>query len=142
MTLPRIYADFNALEGNDPSSGLAPMPLTGYGTLTSLARQGLRLTEGMELVLYEPDDIECKTTVHFDATRKDPADRDGEWVALVNRDLIRDCQVGAEDLSPHPCICCGHDFAATTDRWRDYKETCSNCGASVMEPMAPPKGAV
>ena len=73
-----------------PGVSCAEMLLTGLGTLGSLARQGLRLEEGMSLVLVEPNDIECEATVHLDWSRTDPAGRKGEWVARSDHGLVRD----------------------------------------------------
>jgi hypothetical protein len=140
MPLPRVYADFNAIE-YPPDAAFAEMRLTGYGTLASLARQGLRLSEGMALMLFEPNDIECEATVHFDRERKDPAGRRGEWVARFNHRLVKDSTREAEHVSEqHPCIVCGvpsFGLSAT----RNYTELCPVCGASVMEPMLPPNRA-
>lgn len=95
MPLPRIRVDFNAIEYT-PDAQHAMMPLTGYGTLASLARQRLRLSEGMALVLIEPNDIECEVTVHFDRMRTDPAGRQGAWVARFDHRLVRDCVLAEE----------------------------------------------
>jgi ribosomal protein L37AE/L43A len=140
MSLPRVYADFNAIEYL-PNSGRAEMRLTGYGTLASLARQRLRLSEGMPLVLFEPDDIECEVTVHFDSERTDPAGRKGEWVARFNHHSVLNCTQKEEaSAQPHPCIVCGAQSFGQ-ERSRTYTEVCSVCGASVMEPMLPPNSA-
>jgi hypothetical protein len=142
MPLPRIYADFNAIEYLGEGSSSAEVPLTGYGTLASLARQKLRLFEGMAVLLYEPSDIECEAVVHFDYSRKDPAGRVGAWVArIADHRAIRDSKQSEEPSSEHPCIICGGDFAPQLAGARNYMETCIHCGASVMEPMAPPKSA-
>ncbi len=143
MPVPRVYADFNAIEYLDGGSSMAEMALTGYGTLASLARQRLRLSEGLLLLLYESNDIECEAVAHFDQSRKDPAGRIGEWVALIDDHRnIRDCTEPPEASNEHPCIVCGNDFASQSlTRGRDYKEICVNCGASVMEPMMPPQSA-
>jgi hypothetical protein len=141
MSLPRVYADFNALERGDDQAA-ARMALTGYGTLMSLAQQNLRLAEGMALLLYEPDDIECEATVHFESGRVDPAGHVGAWVAWLDPRCIRDCKLSSKELKAHPCIICGTDFMAQTHALgRNYREVCASCGASVMEPMAPPKNA-
>lgn len=142
MPLPRIYADFNAIEYFDNERSVAEMALTGYGTLGSLARQGLRLTEGMALLLYEPNDIECEAVAHFRGSLRDPAGRMGAWVARLDPRNIKDC-VQPEELSKqHPCMVCGKDFLAQEPpRTRNYTENCTGCGASVMEPMAPPENA-
>lgn len=143
MPIPRVYADFNALECIGEGSSAAEMALTGYGTLASLARQNIRLVEGMQLLLSEPGDIECEAVAHFDATRKDPAGRIGEWVArIADHRNVRDCTETTEPSNEHPCIVCGLDLMAQrTTLARNYKETCVGCGASVMEPLAPPHNA-
>lgn len=136
MSLPQVYADFNAIERAADDHALVPLPLTGYGTLSSLATQGLRLSEGLEVLLYEPEDIECEAVVHFDSSRKGPAGHTGEWVALVLPSSIRKCAITQSPPQDFPCLICGALF---DQKVRSYREVCSNCGASVMEPMAPPK---
>jgi len=142
MTLPRIYADFNAIEYIDEKTHAAEISLTGYGTLASLARQNLRLSEGMSVLLYEPNDIECEAIAHFDPSRKDPAGRLGEWVACIaDHRAIRSSVHPETSSNEHPCITCGSNFTDQLLDSRNYKEKCVHCGASVMEPMAPPENA-
>jgi hypothetical protein len=140
MPLPRVYADFNAIESR-PGESAAEMSLTGFGTLASLARQRLRLSEGMPVVLFEPNDIECEATVHFDTSRTVPAGRQGEWIARFDHRMVRDLpQTGEELPEDHPCIVCGKPFFGQ-EVHRTYTDNCVNCGASVMEPMLPPNCA-
>ncbi len=87
MHLPLVDADFNAIEYLDDERTKAEMALTGYGTLGSLARQKIQLQEGMALLLFEPNDIECEVTVHFDAERKDPTGRLGAWAGRLHEKL-------------------------------------------------------
>jgi hypothetical protein len=142
MPLPSVYADFNAIEYLDNERRQAEMALTGYGTLSSLARQKLQLQEGMALLLFEPNDIECEVTVHFDSERRDPAGRLGEWVARFDPRTIKDSVQPVEVSATHPCIACGQDFLAQQHAPpRNYTECCSHCGASVMAPMAAPRRA-
>jgi hypothetical protein len=140
--LPRVYADFNAIEYPADGSLTAEMPLTGYGTLASLSRQGLQLTEGMRLVVYEPSDIECEAVAAFDQRRTDPAGRSGEWIARLNHTHIRDNFTEKDEPNTHPCSGCGEDLNDLSKvQGRSYKENCPACGTSVMAPMAPPKSA-
>jgi hypothetical protein len=141
MPLPYIYADFNALGNVGEGELFAEMDLTGYGTLASLARQRLRLKEGMEFFLFEPNDIECRAVAHFDPTRIDPAGRVGSWVARIPSPVTtRQSEQPEANSNEHPCIVCGSDFADEFAKvGRHYTEECAKCGASVMEPMAPPK---
>jgi hypothetical protein len=137
MSLVCVYADFNAIEYVEGSS-LAEMPLTGYGTLLSLAQQGVRLAEGRRVLLYEPNDIECEVHVHFDIARYDPAGRLGEWIARFDHSTIRSTSLDDFSCTSHPCIVCGSDFRNAASKVRNYTECCVHCGASVMAPLAKP----
>jgi hypothetical protein len=141
MPLPYVYADFNAINAMEyqGKGRLAEMPLTGYGTLQSLANQKLRLEEDMPVVLYEPNDIEVNAVVHFDRTRIDPAGRVGEWVGRFDPEAIRESGRGEMDLDHHLCYGCRNDlkpFLRTVGQ--RYIEVCPTCGTSVMAPLAPP----
>ena len=140
MALPYVYADFNGLRYVNDDHSEAILLLTGYGTLASLARQRIRLAEGLRLVFFEPTDIECEGVAHFEASIADPAGRAGSWVARIKCEDIRDC-AQAETGWDHPCIECGTDFVKAFGRiGGNYREDCPACGTSVMAPMAPPVG--
>jgi hypothetical protein len=139
--LPYVYADFNAIEHLASSKNRAQIPLTGYGTLRSLAQQRLRLVNGMRLILFEPEDIECEGVAHFDLNRTDPVGRKGEWVVFIDSSKIRDCTLSPDKNESHPCVVCGTDLTATFEKaGRTYEETCPVCGTSVMAPLFPPQG--
>jgi hypothetical protein len=139
---PRVYADFNAIEYPADGTCYALLPLTGYGTLASLSRQRLRLTEGRPLILFEPNDIECNATAHFEERRLNPVGTLGEWVALIPKNEFRDT-FGDEELSmQHPCYGCGVDLnSQVPPGWRSYQEACNVCGTPVMAPLLPPSAA-
>ena len=141
-SVPRVYADFNGIEYPNPGGPEAEIVLTGYGTLASLCRQGLRLVEGMKLILYEPNDIECEGVAHFDRARRDPAGRSGEWVVRINHTLTRENVTEKDEPNTHPCSSCGVDLHSLFEGLgRSYTEHCSLCGTSVMAPLAPPESA-
>ncbi len=137
--ISRVYADFNAIEHHEATPEYSLLPLTGYGTLASLSKQKIRLTEGQELVLFEPNDVECDATVNYDKDRAGPAGIVGEWVAKIQKKSFRDC-FGDEDLRlEHPCFGCGLDLEThQPNHWRSYFEVCAKCGTPVMAPLAPP----
>ena len=143
MPAPRqVYADFNAIEYPADGSSYARLPLTGYGTLASLAAQKLRLIEGLELVLYEPNDVECTATVHFDSARLGPAGNVGEWVAVIQDNNFRDSEICSGQDFQHLCYGCGIDLEKNQPvGWRSYRELCGRCGTPVMAPLAAPTGA-
>jgi hypothetical protein len=142
QSVPRVYADFNAIEYPSGGGVDAVIALTGYGTLASLARQRLWLREGMKLMLYEPNDIECEGVAHFDKARIDPAGRLGEWVAHVNHTLVKANTTETHEPSTHPCSGCGEDLNAFFRiSGRSYSERCPLCNTSVMAPLAHPENA-
>ncbi len=136
---PYVYTDFNALEWTDGEMTCGVIPLTGYGTLSSHARQQLSLEEGMLFVAYTPNEIECEVIAHFDPLRKDPAGRRGEWVAVIDAKLIRDSTGDREKSDSHPCSKCSRDLKESPTYLRSYVEVCPFCGTSVMTPLDPPR---
>jgi len=140
MDVPRVYADFNALPSARPLPGSprVRMEITGLGTIRSLAGQGLRLFEGMSVLLFEPGDIQCLATMHFDLSLADPAGRAGAWTAELDPSEIEDSML-VEQTIGHPCLSCGRDLDAyLASAGFNYTQNCPHCGASVMEPMAAP----
>lgn len=139
MNPPRIYADFNAIEYLDGSRVEARMSITGYGSLASLSKQKIRLSEGLRLTLFEPGDVEVTGVAHFDPARRDPAGRAGEWVVQFRASEIRDSACGSELTREHLCFSCGENMYTHLDKvGRRYVESCPRCGTSVMEPLGPP----
>lgn len=142
MEVPCVYVDFNALPSARAMSGSAQvaMEITGYGTLRSLARQRLHLAEGMALLLFEPNDIQCHATAHFEPLLTDPAGRVGAWVALLDPGSIEDCALPEEVGIGHPCASCRNDLVPyLREVGQRYTEHCPTCGTSVMAPMEPPR---
>ena len=142
MSAPRFYADFNGIEYLNDDKSKSVLELAGYGALATLSEQKIRLTEGMEVVIYEPDDIEADAVVRFDRARIDPAGRQGAWVAEFDARKIRPCAAGMKVPGSHPCFSCGEDLTAHFDAvGRRYVEHCPACGTDVMSPMLPPSDA-
>jgi hypothetical protein len=75
MTKPLIYADFN----NADSGGR--LRLNCVGTIHDLARQGLALREGLEVILHD-EDVETEGEVHY-------SDEERIWVARIDWESIR-----------------------------------------------------
>jgi hypothetical protein len=142
MNIPRVYADFNSIEYQDAAHTSATVGLTGYGTIASLSKLKLQLTEGQQLLLYEPNDIEVEGVAFFDRKRIDPAGRPGEWMARLDPRNIRDAMPTTESPHEHPCFGCGYDLLPHLKAvGQRYIEICPNCGTSVMAPLEPPKAA-
>lgn len=75
MTKPTIYADFN---NADPRGCLR---LNGIGTIQDLARTGVQLREGLQLVVHD-EELEADGEAHFS-----PEER--VWVARINWQKVR-----------------------------------------------------
>jgi len=72
---PLIYADFN----NADSSGC--LRLNCAGTREDLAKAGLQLQEGMQLIVYD-EELEAEAQVHYSSEEQ-------LWVARIDWTQIR-----------------------------------------------------
>jgi hypothetical protein len=84
MKLPEIYADFNNLDDD------GRIRLTTVGSITDIARLGIQLRDGLELVLAtdDADDAGNRDDVLADAViRYNEVDKC--WVAQVNWDEVK-----------------------------------------------------
>ena len=79
MALPKVYADFQNLDGANR------LRLTCAGTLQDLARHGIQLHESLVLTFYsddaddqgQPDELRVEGVVHYDT--------EGQcWVATID----------------------------------------------------------
>ena len=75
MNTPSIYADFN----NADSRGC--LRLNCVGTIQDLSRQGIRLHEGLKIVVHD-EELEADGEAHFSAEEK-------VWVATINWERVR-----------------------------------------------------
>ncbi|MFZ6818759.1 hypothetical protein [Undibacterium sp. Ji22W] len=140
MALPRVYADFNSLEYVNEDGSISRLGLTGYGTISSLARQQLRLVEGMPLIFFEANEIEVQGFAHFDNSVRDPAGRIGAWFGVVDQHKVKNVDISEEANFEHPCSHCRASLNEYLKRvGQQYNEYCPNCGTSVMAPLSPPE---
>jgi hypothetical protein len=75
MDKPSIYADFN----NADSRGR--LRLNCVGAIQDLSRQGIRLREGLQLLLHD-EELEADGEAHFSSEER-------IWVADINWKMIR-----------------------------------------------------
>jgi hypothetical protein len=75
MSKPVIYADFN----NADSRGC--LRLNTIGTVEELSRQGVRLREGLQLVVHD-EELEADGEAHFSKEEQ-------IWVAQINWQMVR-----------------------------------------------------
>jgi hypothetical protein len=75
MSKPSIYADFN---NADPRGCLR---LNCVGTIQDLSRQGVRLREGLPLLLHD-EELEADGEAHFSSD-------EGVWVAVIDWQRVR-----------------------------------------------------
>ncbi len=77
--LPKIFVDFN---NNDV---LRRIYLNTNGTLNDLNKLGIKLEEGLALLLYDLDGLSSKGIVQF-------SEADNRWVAVVDWDDLMNQQ--------------------------------------------------
>jgi hypothetical protein len=81
MDKPSIYADFN---NADPQGRLR---LNCVGTIEDISRQGVRLHDGLPLLLHD-EELEADGEAHFSSAEQ-------IWVAVINWKMVRPTQARA-----------------------------------------------
>jgi len=132
MNIPRIYADVNGL-GRDEVS------LEYFGSLRDLSRMHLRLSEGMDLVVYDSSDGD--ETMEMDGKASYRNDR---WSAVLSPTSFRrvpNQSVSAEllDFPCFHCFHCGTDIYPWLCEHTLQDDTlCPTCGGKVREAVRKP----
>jgi hypothetical protein len=136
---PRIYADFNGLRRPERTGGRLAVALDTFGTLRDLANAGIRLSEGLELTVYDwsddEEDLEAQATAHYDPERRvwwaDLGARGYEYVPKRGR-----------PIDPRfLCLGCRRDLASDPDTWGDgvpRVTACPRCATAVDAAIDPP----
>jgi hypothetical protein len=79
MALPPVFADFNNADAR------GRLRLSTVGSLESLARSGLKLTDGLAIRVHDDDELEADGVATFST-------EEGIWVATIDWNAIR--QIG------------------------------------------------
>lgn len=76
MSIPHVTADFNNADA------LGRVRLNTIGSIESLARSGLKLTDGLAIRVHDGDELEADGVARFSS-------EEGIWVAVIDWDAIR-----------------------------------------------------
>jgi DNA-directed RNA polymerase subunit RPC12/RpoP len=133
MERPRIYADFNGLQGSPRGDSRQCVPLDTWGSLRDLSTLGVSLSDGMRLVISsdsdEHEDLEADAVAFYNSEQ-------GWWFAEIEGE-IRDVP-HREWSTTFLCLGCRADLGPTADT-RTRNEQCPHCGVSIQAAIAPPK---
>lgn len=129
---PSIYVDFHKGGDSRWTPGLCAVPLVCSGTIQDLNQLSLRLEEGMRLTPYvdscELQDLEFDGVARFDRDRE-------LWFIEYDPATLRYRPCRDWSVRPFLCWSCRKP-AVYTGRGRG--DLCSNCGALLEAPWAPP----
>src|SRR5215208_4554971 len=146
MAALRIYADYNGLGRSE--GGPLVIPLDTFGSLRDLTNAGVRLREGLALVVAdwsdEEEDLEAGATSSFDAEA-------GVWLAVLGPEGYRYVPKG--DRTPDHrflCLGCRRDLGSdpvTGERPAagvvfvdgPRGQSCPACGTPIAAALAPPE---
>jgi hypothetical protein len=97
MNYPKVYADFQNLDDSNR------LRLTCAGTAEDLARQGIKLREGLRLTFYtdDADDHGLSDELRIDGVTHHDAEQDC-WVAEVDWTKLRHASEEAASDGPQP----------------------------------------
>jgi hypothetical protein len=134
----RVYADFNGSMESPRDSSRWIVPLDTWGSLRDLSNAGIKLHDGLKLVIHmdsdESEDIEADAVAYFDRERS-------WWYAELESE-IRDVPVYDRSVTQFLCLGCRSDLgplalvpdSATPKRY----EHCPTCGQSFESAIAAP----
>ena len=133
-----IYVDFNGTEVCTFAENELCLDLTGYGTLASLSFYGIRLTEGREIILVDPDGLTVSAKVYFDKERI--SNNSSGWFARFKKDDMWDGLPVKHDYHTHLCFNCRKNVKPHLKKvGQNFAEACPFCGTPIMFPLLPPK---
>lgn len=70
MNFPRIYADYNGLQASPRDLSKLAVALDTFGSLRDLSNAGVRLQEGVQLIVFDygnnEEDLENSVTVSWE----------------------------------------------------------------------------
>ncbi|WLI90836.1 hypothetical protein Q4S45_06885 [Massilia sp. R2A-15] len=133
----KIFADFNGTEPCSSDDDKLCLNLTGFGTLASLSRHGVKLRRGMRLTFADSDGLTVTAAVEFDGRRI--SERSAGWYAIFRKGELRDENPIDHDFQTHFCFKCRNDFKPYLAKFgQRFDVRCPNCGTPVMYPLGPP----
>jgi hypothetical protein len=133
MSALRVYADFNDLPG--PTDGDQRMWLSYWGSLCDLARQRIRLRDGMHVTVYDSsdgdEDMEVDGIVRHNASA---ADIRFAWYVEINQATFRRVAPPMRELAPTilTCFHCGVHLDGLLTSVEAYAR-CPRCGGGVLD---------
>lgn len=133
----KIYADFNGVEPCSTMDDELCLDLTGFGTLASLSRYGVKLSPGMRLTFSDTDGLTVTAPVEFDESRV--GSRSAGWYARFRKIDLREEEPIDHDFNCHLCFKCRRDLKSYLAQvGQQFYEHCPDCGTPVIYPLEPP----
>ena len=133
----RVYADFNGIEPSPRDPSRWAIALDTLGSLRDLSNAGIRLIEGVRLVVYDEsdaeEDLEGEATVYFESRRD-------VWLAELDEHGYR--YVPKRDRAPafeFLCLRCRVGLPLRADVSGVPSVTkCPRCGEDIRAAIAAP----
>ena len=135
---PRIYADFHGEQSSPRDATRIAVPLDTFGSLRDLSNAGIRLREGIRLVIYadsdESEDLEADCEVYYSPKHQ-------LWFAELDSSGVRytPC-VELKDAGGFLCVHCRQPLSVAKFG-RPEVGACPTCGSPVDAAIAPPKAS-
>jgi hypothetical protein len=131
----RIYADFNGLDQSPRDATRTAVPLDTFGSLRDLSNAGVRLREGVRMVIYadsdELEDLEADAEAYYEPNRR-------LWFAEINSGIRYVARPEAQDVGNFLCVDCRSPLPVEKSARPDVS-TCPTCGTPVDAAIEPPK---
>ena len=134
MTI-HVYADFNGIVRLDNEVEFEYLDVYGFGTISDLNSQQIRLTEGMRLTFFEPGDIQVDATMYFFPLIKDKNCPNGKWLGKYKPESIVNSNILKREIELS-CFKCDHVFSKNNGL--NFQMRCPICNTEIAYALLPP----
>lgn len=138
MKLPRIYADYNGLQASPRNLSKLAVALDTFGSLRDLSNAGVRLQNGVQLIIFDhsddEEDLENSVTVYWEKTRS-------RWLAeFIDDDVVYIPKRDRTEKTEFLCLTCRTPLEGYIEKnGMNENSVCPNCGEKIIAAIDPPE---
>lgn len=138
MKYPRIYADYNGIQASPRNPAKLAVALDTFGTLRDLSNAGVRLQDGVMLIIFDysddEEDLENFVTVYWEKARN-------RWLAEFTEDeVVYIPKRERIEITEFLCLKCRTPLQAYIEKnGMNNDSVCPNCGEKIVTAIEPPE---
>lgn len=138
MNFPRIYADYNGIQASPRNLSKLAVPLDTFGSLRDLSNAGIRLREGVQLIIFDysddNEDLENLVIVYWEKVRK-------RWLAeFIDEEVVYVSKRDRTEKTEFLCLKCRTSLKDHIEKSEmNPNSICQKCGEKIVAAIEPPE---